>query len=213
MIISFYNTSYKNIRLYFYNTNKVFVIKPLEKQVFTIDDEEIQFEVSANDSSKYAKLFKTTEFQVSSKYFLLNKFDRVDIEIVKQEVEDISFNKFIRFVCHDDTPFAKIEYNIVDSKDIKKKEQKNILLYYFMLFLSHFFSKVNVMFAAIGIAIGGYFGTRYGIVCYLVIFVLYFIVIYFIDLNNDKHLAVDKLMTHDYISTLFSNNIVDDCNH
>ena len=72
-----------------------------------------------------------------------------------------------------------------------------------MLFLSHFFSKVNMMFAAIGMAIGYYFEIKYGIMCYLVIFTLYIIISYFIDLHNDKHLSVDRLMTHDYISALY----------
>lgn len=203
MIISVYNTSSENIKIYFYNIDKIFIIKALEEQNFNFKDEVIQFKVLSDAGSKYAKLFKRTEFQVASKYSLLNKFDKVDIAIEKQEAEDSSFNKYIRFVCQDDTMFSNIEYTIADSEDIKKKERKNILLYYFMLFVSHFFSKVNVLFAAIGIALGCYFGAKYGIVCYLVIFTLYFIIIYLIDLHNDKHLSVDKLMTHDYISSLF----------
>lgn len=213
MILNLCNSTSEFIKVYFYNSNKNLIINAFEKHTFTVDDEIIQFEVSSNTNSKYAKLFKRTEFQVLSKYSLLNKFDKVDITIERQEVEDSSYNRFIRFVCQDDTLFTNIEYTIVDSEGIKKKERTNILLYYFMLFLSHFFSKVNMMFAAIGIAIGCYFGTKYGIICYLVIFALYFNTIYLIDLNNDKHLSVDKLMTHGYISTLFSNNIVDDCNH
>ena len=38
----------------------------------------------------------------------------------------------------------------------------------------------------IGMAIGYYFEIKYGIMCYLVIFTLYIIIGYFIDLHNDK---------------------------
>ena len=207
MIINIHNTSNESINIYFCNINRLYVIESLGLQTFDIDDEIIQFDVSSNTNSKFAKLFKRNELQVLSKYFLLNNFNRVDITIEKQEVEDSSYNKFIRFACQDDMMFTKVKYSIKDNKDVKKKEQKSNLLYYIMLFLSHIFSKVNVVFIAIGIAIGGYFGTRYGVLCYLTILALYFIVICLIEFYNDKHLAVDRLMTHDYIDTLFSNNI------
>ena len=203
MILNLYNSTSEIIKVYFYNCNQNLIINAFEKQTFTVNDEIIQFEVSSNANSKYTKLFKRTEFQVLSKYSLPNKFDRVDIAIEKQVAEDSTYNKFIRFVCKDDALFTKTEYGVVDSEAIKKKDRKNTLLYYFMLFLSHFFSKVNMMFAAIGMAIGYYFEIKYGIMCYLVIFTLYIIISYFIDLHNDKHLSVDRLMTHDYISALY----------
>lgn len=205
MILNLYNSTSEIIKVYFYNCNQKLIIDAFQKQTFTVNDEIIQFEVSSNTKSKYAKLFKRTEFQVLSKYSLLNKYDIVDITFEKEVAEDSTYNKFIGFVCKDCDLFTKIEYGVVDSEAIKKKDRKNTLLYYFMLFLSHFFSKVNMMYAAIGMAIGYYFEIKYGIMCYLLIFTLYIIIICFIDLHNDKHLlSVDRLMTHDYISALYN---------
>lgn len=204
MILEFYNISSENIKVYFYNMNKVIVIRPCERCTLVDDGEEIQFAVSSNKSSRYG-VFKRTEFQVLSKYFLSNRFDKINIIIERQEAEDKSFRKYIRFVCKEEALFEKIEYTVIDSKNIKNKEQKSVLICHLLCFFDVFFSAVNVVFIAVAIAIGGYFEAKHGVICYIVLFSIYFIIEDIIYMLPDRKLSVTRFMSNEYITHLFSN--------
>lgn len=207
MILSLFNNSSETIKVNFCNGDKYELINPFEKRMFNIDDSLIELEISSCRKSNYRKLLKKTEFQVLSKYWLLNRAGCADITILKQEVEDeMHYSKYIGFVCQNENLFSKIEYTVVDYEDIENKEKKSNLLYYLVFFIENFFSKANVMFIAICIVVGKHFGIGCGIICYLIISFIFFTILFIIQLHNDKHISpVDELISHEYISNLFAN--------
>ena len=200
MMLSLCNISNESIKVFFCNKNKLYVVRPFEKIDFLANDELIKFKVFSNHHSDY---LKKNVFQVSTTYTLNNVNKDAIIKLKKREIEDYSFNKYIAYVSEDETIFSKIEHSILDRENIKKQEKKGIMQSYVLLFISTFFSKVNIIFAFMGVVISEYLGLVQGVLCFLGLFTMYFFIIFIINWFDEKDISVDNLITNEYIEQLF----------
>lgn len=203
MLLTLINASSDEVKIHLSNIDKTFILRPWDKHAINIDEELINLEISANKISKY-HLLKNSDFCVMSKYKLLNSSSNFEFHIIRQEMENEAMCKYIRFVIQEFPFYDSVEYTIVNYDEIIKKDKKGVAIGHLMLFAQHFFSFANLAFIILSVVIGSYMGVIHGIVCYVIVFGLFFLIIELINWCQDRNLeTIADCMTDKYIKNLF----------
>lgn len=210
-MISLMNTTSDIVRVYIKNTNDDKILLPNEDVDIFTNNSDIYFSISSDYKSNYGSL-KTAQntFSVIADYCIKPDFDNVRFNIIRQEAEDEHYKKYLRFVVSDELPFSKIEYSIKDKVSVLKKEKKNARVANVLNVVLNMFD-IGLFFAIVGLAVGMQFGRKAGILCFVVLFLIYNIIELAIDVIMSRKMKVKNFITSDYIENVFkqsgSNNV------
>ena len=204
MNLSFINTTTDVVNITFNNgINRL--INPCESYVISIDSDLISFMISSLKESRYGT-FKRTELLVLSNYKLKNTMQSIQFHIIKKEAEDSALNKYIGWFVSEEWFFDEIEYSINNEYLIGKTERKNNILAHLISIFSNIFSAINIIFIAIGFAVGVEFGVKNGIICYLIVLGLYSIILEIVGEYQDRKKSIVYCMTDESIKSVFQSS-------